>query len=183
MQYGVKFDNYKRIKGSENVKNNMKIEASSIGLIMAVFVGFLISRVYLDMTFGVVQVLAPFGLAYLIAITNYERKYILSSSLGVIVGYITLFNKVSNFSAYIIISTIVTIISMSKLNKKARYIKFYNGIYRIIYLRSFSRKFRYNFTLNRCDFSDSLSFSYILCCELYIKVHRRNKYSTFFLNR
>ena len=46
MQYGVKFDNYKRIKGSENVKNNMKIEASSIGLIMAVFVGFLISREY-----------------------------------------------------------------------------------------------------------------------------------------
>ncbi|MBI6082339.1 stage II sporulation protein E [Clostridium perfringens] len=120
MQYGVKIDNYKRAKDSENAKNNMKIEASSIGLIMAMVAGLLISRVYLDMTFGVVQVLAPFGLAYLIAITNYERKYILSSSLGVIVGYITLFNKVSNFSAYIIISTIVTIISMSKLNKKAR---------------------------------------------------------------
>ena len=120
MQYGVKIDNYKRAKDSENVKNNMKIEASSIGLIMAMVAGLLISRVYLDMTFGVVQVLAPFGLAHLIAITNYERKYILSSSLGVIVGYITLFNKVSNFSAYIIISTIVTIISMSKLNKKAR---------------------------------------------------------------
>lgn len=120
MQYGVKIDNYKRVKDSENVKNNMKIEASNIGLIMAMVAGVLISRVYLDMTFGVVQVLAPFGLAYLIAITNYERKYILSSSLGVIVGYITLFNKVSNFSAYIIISTIVTIISMSKLNKKAR---------------------------------------------------------------
>ncbi|MDU5491872.1 MAG: stage II sporulation protein E [Clostridium perfringens] len=120
MQYGVKIDNYKRAKDSENVKNNMKIEASSIGIIMAMVAGLLISRVYLDMTFGVVQVLAPFGLAYLIAITNYERKYILSSSLGVIVGYITLFNKVSNFSAYIIISTIVTIISMSKLNKKAR---------------------------------------------------------------
>lgn len=120
MQYGVKIDNYKRAKDSENVKNNMKIEASSIGLIMAMVAGLLISRVYLDMTFGVVQVLAPFGLAYLIAITNYERKYILSSSLGVIVGYITLFNKVSNFSAYIIISTIVTIISMSKPNKKAR---------------------------------------------------------------
>ncbi|WP_283691793.1 stage II sporulation protein E [Clostridium perfringens] len=120
MQYGVKIDNYKRAKDSENVKNNMKIEASSIGLIMAMVAGLLISRVYLDMTFGVVQVLAPFGLAYLIAITNYERKYILSSSLGVIVGYITLFNKVSNFSAYIIISTIVTIISMSKLNKKTR---------------------------------------------------------------
>lgn len=120
MQYGVKIDNYKRAKDSENVKKNMKIEASSIGLIMAMVSGLLISRVYLDMTFGVVQVLAPFGLAYLIAITNYERKYILSSSLGVILGYITLFNKVSNFSAYIIISTIVTIISMSKLNKKAR---------------------------------------------------------------
>lgn len=120
MQYGVKIDNYKRVKDSENVKNNMKIEASSIGLIMAMVSGLLISRVYLDMTFGVVQVLAPFGLAYLIAITNYEKKYILSSSLGVIVGYITLFNKVDNFSAYIIISTIVTIISMSKLNKKAR---------------------------------------------------------------
>lgn len=120
MQYGVKIDNYKRAKDSENVKNNMKIEASSIGLIMAMVAGLLISRVYLYMTFGVVQVLAPFGLAYLIAITNYERKYILSSSLGVIVGYITLFNKVSNFSDYIIISTIVTIISMSKLNKKAR---------------------------------------------------------------
>lgn len=120
MQYGVKIDNYKRAKDSENIKNNMKIEASNIGLIMAMVAGLLISRVYLDMTFGVVQVLAPFGLAYLIAITNYERKYILSSSLGVIVGYITLFNKVSNFSAYIIISTMVTIISMSKLNKKAR---------------------------------------------------------------
>ena len=111
----------------------MKIEASSIGLIMAMVAGLLISRVYLDMTFGVVQVLAPFGLAYLIAITNYERKYILSSSLGVIVGYITLFNKVSNFSAYIIISTIVTIISMSKLNKKARniasFITVFSGLF------------------------------------------------------
>ncbi|UBK94361.1 stage II sporulation protein E [Clostridium perfringens] len=133
MQYGVKIDNYKRAKDSENVKNNMKIEASSIGLIMAMVAGLLISRVYLDMTFGVVQVLAPFGLAYLIAITNYERKYILSSSLGVIVGYITLFNKVSNFSAYIIISTIVTIISMSKLNKKARniasFITIFSGLF------------------------------------------------------
>ena len=180
MQYGVKIDNYKRVKDSENVKNNMKIEASSIGLIMAMVAGLLISRVYLDMTFGVVQVLAPFGLAYLIAITNYEKKYILSSSLGVIVGYITLFNKVNNFSAYIIISTIVTIISMSKLNK---YSKFYNCIFRIIYLWSFSRKFRYNFTLYRCYFSNSLSFSYILCCQLHIKMYRRNKYSTFFLNR
>ena len=133
MQYGVKIDNYKRVKDSENVKNNMKIEASSIGLIMAMVAGLLISRVYLDMTFGVVQVLAPFGLAYLIAITNYEKKYILSSSLGVIVGYITLFNKVNNFSAYIIISTIVTIISMSKLNKKARniasFITVFSGLF------------------------------------------------------
>ena len=133
MQYGVKIDNYKRAKDSENVKNNMKIEASSIGLIMAMVAGLLISRVYLDMTFGVVQVLAPFGLAYLIAITNYEKKYILSSSLGVIVGYITLFNKVNNFSAYIIISTIVTIISMSKLNKKARniasFITVFSGLF------------------------------------------------------
>lgn len=133
MQYGVKIDNYKRVKDSENVKNNMKIEASSIGLIMAMVAGLLISRVYLDMTFGVVQVLAPFGLAYLIAITNYEKKYILSSSLGVIVGYTTLFNKVNNFSAYIIISTIVTIISMSKLNKKARniasFITVFSGLF------------------------------------------------------
>ncbi|HAT4247449.1 TPA: stage II sporulation protein E [Clostridium perfringens] len=133
MQYGVKIDNYKRVKDSENVKNNMKIEASSIGLIMAMVAGLLISRVYLDMTFGVVQVLAPFGLAYLIAITNYEKKYILSSSLGVIVGYITLFNKVNNFSAYIIISTIVIIISMSKLNKKARniasFITVFSGLF------------------------------------------------------
>lgn len=133
MQYGVKIDNYKRVKDSENVKNNMKIEASSIGLIMAMVAGLLISRVYLDMTFGVVQVLAPFGLAYLIAITNYEKKYILSSSLGVIVGYITLFNKVNNFSSYIIISTIVTIISMSKLNKKARniasFITVFSGLF------------------------------------------------------
>lgn len=133
MQYGVKIDNYKRVKDSENVKNNMKIEASSIGLIMAMVAGLLISRVYLDMTFGVVQVLAPFGLAYLIAITNYEKKYILSSSLGVIVGYITLFNKVNNFSAYIIISTIVTIISMSKLNKKVRniasFITVFSGLF------------------------------------------------------
>ncbi len=134
MQYGVKIDNYKRAKDSENVKNNMKIEASSIGLIMAMVAGLLISRVYLDMTFGVVQVLAPFGLAYLIAITNYERKYILSSSLGVIVGYITLFNKVSNFSAYIIISTIVTIISMSKLNKKARNITSFIIVFSVLFV-------------------------------------------------
>ncbi|EGS9998510.1 stage II sporulation protein E [Clostridium perfringens] len=134
MQYGVKIDNYKRAKDSENVKNNMKIEASSIGLIMAMVAGLLISRVYLDMTFGVVQVLAPFGLAYLIAITNYERKYILSSSLGVILGYITLFNKVSNFSAYIIISTIVTIISMSKLNKKARNIASFIIVFSVLFV-------------------------------------------------
>ncbi|EGT3614856.1 stage II sporulation protein E, partial [Clostridium perfringens] len=120
MQYGVKIDNYKRVKNSENIKNNIKIEASTIGLIMSMVAGILISRVYLDMTFGVVQVLAPFGLAYLIAITNYEKKYILASSCGVIVGYATLFNRLVNFPAYIIIAAIVTIISMSKINKKIR---------------------------------------------------------------
>ena len=44
-----------------------------------------------------------------------------------------MFNKVSNFSAYIIISTIVTIISMSKLNKKARniasFITVFSGLF------------------------------------------------------
>lgn len=133
MQYGVKISNYKRSKDSENVKKNVKIEASSIGLIMAAVAGLLISRVYLDMTFGVVQVLAPFGLAYLIAITNYEKKYVLSSSLGVIVGYITLFNKVNNFSVYIIISAIVTILSMSKLKKRTRnlasFITLFSGLF------------------------------------------------------
>ena len=133
MQYGVKIDNYKRVKDSENVKNNIKIEASTIGLIMSMVAGILISRVYLDMTFGVVQVLAPFGLAYLIAITNYEKKYILASSLGVVVGYATLFSKVISFPAYIIIAAAITIISMSKINKKARNIVSFISIFSVLF--------------------------------------------------
>lgn len=133
MQYGVKIDNYKRVKGSENVKNNIKIEASTVGLIMSMVAGILISRVYLDMTFGVVQVLAPFGLAYLIAITNYEKKYILASSLGVVVGYATLFSKVISFPAYIIIAAAITIISMSKVNKKARNIASFIIIFSVLF--------------------------------------------------
>lgn len=129
MQCGVKVDNYKRIKESDEIKNKMKIEVSTIGLIIAAIAGLLISRVYLDMTFGVAQVLAPFGLAYLIAITNYDKKYILVSSLGVVIGYITLFNKVSNFSAYIIISTVITIISMSKVKKKIRNISSFSVVF------------------------------------------------------
>lgn len=133
MQYGVKIDNYKRVKDSENVKNNIKIEASTVGLIMSMVAGILISRVYLDMTFGVVQVLAPFGLAYLIAITNYEKKYILASSLGVVVGYATLFSKVISFPAYIIIAAAITIISMSKVNKKARNIVSFIIIFSVLF--------------------------------------------------
>lgn len=144
MQYGVKIDNYKRVKNSENIKNNIKIEASTIGLIMSMVAGILISRVYLDMTFGVVQVLAPFGLAYLIAVTNYEKKYILASSFGVIVGYATLFNRLVNFPAYIIIAAIVTIISMSKINKKIRNI--------VSFIIIFSVLFTYGGLVGKSDF-------------------------------
>ncbi|MDZ5254659.1 stage II sporulation protein E [Clostridium sp. LIBA-8841] len=144
MQYGVKIDNYKRVKDSEKVKNNIKIEASTVGLIMSMVAGILISRVYLDMTFGVVQVLAPFGLAYLIAITNYEKKYILASSLGVVVGYATLFNKPISFPAYIIIAAIITIISMSKVAKKTRNI--------ISFIIIFSILFAYGVLVGKSDF-------------------------------
>lgn len=144
MQYGVNFDNYKRVKNSENVKKGINIEASTIGLIIAFVAGGLISRVYLDMNFGVIQGLAPFGLAYLIAITNYERKYIVISSLGVILGYATLFSKLINFPAYIIIAALITIFSMTKINKSTKNLANFILIFSVLFI--------YGFLIGEVDF-------------------------------
>ncbi|MGG5463148.1 stage II sporulation protein E [Clostridium sp. B9] len=137
MQYGVKIDNYKRVKKSEGTKSNIRIEASTIGLIMATIAGILISRVYLDMTFGIIKGLAPFGLAYLIATASYEKKYLIVSSLGVIVGYTTLFEKVINFPAYIITALLITIFSLTKVSKKIKSIVNFSLIFSVLFIYGF----------------------------------------------
>ncbi len=137
MQYEVNFDNYKRVKNTENVKKGVNIELSKVGLIIALVVGGLISRVYLDMNFGAIQGLAPFGLAYLIAISNYERKYIVISSLGVILGYATLFSKLINFPAYIITTALLTIFSMTKMKNKTSNLSNFILIFFVLFVYDF----------------------------------------------
>ncbi|MBC2582589.1 stage II sporulation protein E [Clostridium sp. DJ247] len=107
MQYGGELFPYQRIRKIKNEENKPKVdEALRIVRMLTYFiVAFLISRVIM------VNLMAPFGIAYLIAIIACEKgKIPLLAGGGTLLGYISLYGNVKNLPAYLIItSTLVGI--------------------------------------------------------------------------
>lgn len=113
MQYGLRAKEY---KGSNDVKredNEISFFENAIKLSVSFFAALLISRVTLVLSITNLDNIAPFGLAFLMAlITIADRKYILASSMGSLIGYFTLISITNEIPVYIICIMLICLIGI-----------------------------------------------------------------------
>ena len=118
MQYEADLSTYKRIsKKKENKKIKLKSFSSFIKAISIFLGAFLISRVVITINVNILANIAPFGIAFLLAsLDNGSKKQILLSYIGVLVGYISIFNQVKEMPMYLSILIIIPVLKKMLLN-------------------------------------------------------------------
>lgn len=131
MQFDAEVFPYQRIKKArKDEKNKNEISLYKVIQGFAYFaLGILISRVML------INLMAPFGLAYLIAVSlKEEHKISLISACGVLIGYITLNGNMSNLPAYIASSGAIIGINyaLKSKNSMVRLVSVFSSIFIIM---------------------------------------------------
>ncbi|NSJ92590.1 stage II sporulation protein E, partial [Coprococcus sp. MSK.21.13] len=103
MQYGIDILPYERIKrkDEEGKKNKNILIKEFTKLVIYFLASLLISRVIM------VNLMAPFGIAFLISNLIEEKGIKLISALGTIVGYISMRNSVKNIWMYLILVSLI----------------------------------------------------------------------------
>lgn len=100
MQYDAEVFPYRRITKDNNIKKESKqLDIVFIGKVMFyVISSFLMSRVLL------INGMAPFGIAFLGAISmRKEEKILITTGAGALLGYITIYNSIESLGGYIVI--------------------------------------------------------------------------------
>lgn len=133
MQYRLNLLSHKKSKENNEVINSSKELVTLISLFIG---GLLISRVIVFLNTKSIEGIAPFGIAYLMAIVmTKDRKKIFLSSLGVGIGYFTISNKLENNYVNLMITAILLLYSLVviKTNKRVKELISY-GIIMLSYL-------------------------------------------------
>lgn len=92
MQYGVDIPVYKRVDNKKSFTPKSKLRFNPSKVLIMVLVGLMLGRV--QFAIGDDLIIAPFGVAYLISIISRKGdKYYWIESIGVILGYLTLYNN------------------------------------------------------------------------------------------
>ncbi|MCT8977482.1 stage II sporulation protein E [Clostridium sp. CX1] len=101
MQYGVELFPYQRIGKLKGEGKKYRLKDLPIIMTLSIYFlsAFLIGRVLM------INLMAPFGLAFLVAvIVSEERRIALVSGCGTLLGYVSLYNNVKNLPMYFIIT-------------------------------------------------------------------------------
>ena len=128
MQYGVEVFPYQRIKKikSEEKKEKFQELLDIIKIISYFIAAFLIGRVLM------VNLMAPFGIAYLIAIIVSENsKVSLVSAIGTLLGYASLYNNVKNLPVYFIVTATLLVLSyiLNNIEQKKKLLLIFSSIF------------------------------------------------------
>ena len=126
MQYRIDMESYKRV-GQEK-KNKFKVKEEPLIMLSVFLCGLLVSRVLILIENNNVNIIAPFGLAYIMAISaKSNEKRVVMGGIGVLLGYLTILNKIENNYINIVVLLIISAYSilMKKANKKIRDISFF----------------------------------------------------------
>lgn len=113
MQYGLNVEKYEEVKKSQGIKKNLSsnITIKTAGSIF--IAGLLLGRVNLLLNNSDSKGIAPFGLAYLLAIImKNNKKDNLIAALGVAVGYFTIEDVLIDKNMYLISVGLLTCIYM-----------------------------------------------------------------------
>lgn len=157
MQYGAKVNNYGDNKNSI-LKNNSYVV---INFVLYFIIGLLISRVNIAMSFGGFNSLAPFGIAYSLSVMKKDRKIFYCASLGIFLGYITLFNKVKEFPLYLIILMLIIILQTANMKITD------NQKIRLSFLIVFFTVLSYGVFISRTDLIINIIISFIISGLIY----------------
>ncbi|MDO4535522.1 MAG: stage II sporulation protein E [Clostridium perfringens] len=157
MQYGAKVNNYVSNKNSIFKNNSYTI----INFILYFIIGLLISRVNIDMSFGGFNSLAPFGIAYSLSVVGKDKRTFYFASLGIFLGYISLFNKIKEFPLYLIILMLIIILQTANINiiNKQKI--------KLSFLIIFSTILSYGIFITKTDFITNLIISCIISGLVY----------------
>lgn len=110
MQYGLNVNKYEEIKKVQNTDKKLDFKLPLINLSLIFIVGILLGRVSLLLNQSDTKGIAPFGIAYLIAISMRNNKIKnISAGIGVILGYLTVINSLSDGNMYLIAISTLTI--------------------------------------------------------------------------
>lgn len=111
MQYELDLCNYENIGKEYKVKRNSWLKISIVKLFAIFIVGILLGRVVLLLNRADNQGIAPFGIAYLIAIFTAKRdkKKCILASIGVCIGYFSMKNSINDSYIYIVSMVILSI--------------------------------------------------------------------------
>lgn len=119
MQYGVDVPTYKRVNSKRNKKENLNI--SPLIVIIAMVAGVTLGRVKLTFVTGLT--VAPFGIAYLLALLKKRNnKIILASFISIIAGYFSVYDNSPDYFIYPVVATIIFLLEYisNKLNKNIK---------------------------------------------------------------
>ncbi|WP_297436273.1 stage II sporulation protein E [uncultured Clostridium sp.] len=118
MQYGVNVKNYVRDKNIK--KNNIEVanEENYIKFVMIAVIGVLLSRVYFNVNLGFMESIAPFGVLYVMVVAKNSLKDGIIALAGVVIGYVSMSNKLSEIPVFVISS--ILIVMLSSVFKKKR---------------------------------------------------------------
>lgn len=153
MQYGLDINTYGETKEASKIKKMLWMKTSIVKLSTILVVGILLARVNLLLNQSDSSGIAPFGIAYLMAIViKNDKKKSLVAAIGVVIGYLTINKLLTDGFVYLIITVILglycTIISTKK--RKRELLNF------TIVLFSF---FIYGFLINRYEFGVNITLS------------------------
>lgn len=128
MQYGIDVEAYKREKKHKRIINLGEEPIALIGMLLG---GLLISRVVVYLNIGNITGIAPFGLAYLLAVMK-ERdvKRNITVAFGILLGYFSIFNYISDGYANLVVITLLVSYGfiIQKTNKSLKQFQMYGII-------------------------------------------------------
>lgn len=103
MQYGFNVNTGENLKNTGKLRKTLWMKTMAARLITVLIMGVLLGRVNLLLNQSDSHGIAPFGMAYLIVIgSRNNMKKIIASSVGVIIGYLTINNSLTDGMAYLI---------------------------------------------------------------------------------
>lgn len=121
MQYGLGVSKYEEVGQVTNLKRKLGMKTTVVKLVTMLMVAILFGRVSLLLNQSDGSGVAPMGMAYLIAIVTKENKRdSLIATIGIIIGYLTINNLLTDRYAYLIAVTLIAIYYVLIASSKRR---------------------------------------------------------------
>ena len=110
MQYELNVNKYEEVKSLQKTKGKLNLKLPIVNLTLIFVIGILLGRVSLLLNQSDSKGIAPFGIAYLMAVSvrNSKQKDV-SAGIGVLLGYLTVNSLLSDGNMYLISIGVLTL--------------------------------------------------------------------------